>query len=141
MADRNVRIVKNAGRPVSRKLKKTASQAFDKNSLVEFASGLINPADDNDTLVYGIITEEVATSDEDYATTAAKDVDLIKPGDLVEIAYTGSAPTVGVSYGISNAYTVDTGDTTNDVFTVETVNSAAGTCRGYFKAITGGNTV
>jgi len=124
MADRNVRIVrKNGGKPVMEKFTKTASQAFDKNSLVEFASGVINPSDDNDTSVFGIILEEVATSDTDYATTAAKLVELIMPGDEVEID-TSAAATPGVGYGISNAYTVDVTDTINDVWVCKKVISS-----------------
>ena len=116
MADRNVRIVRKAGKkPFVMKFPKVASTAFDKNSLVELGS-TINPSDDNDTIVFGIILEEVASTDSDYAATSEKDVEVIQPGDLVEIATTDTL-TVGTSYGISNAYTVDQSDTTNDVFT------------------------
>ena len=117
MADRNVRIVKKAGKkPNTVQYTKTASQLFDKNSLVEFASGVVNPADDNDVLLLGIIKQEVAATDSDYATTGAKTVEVIQAGDLVEIDTTAEV-TPGTSYGISNAYTVDSTDTSNDVFT------------------------
>jgi len=140
MADRNVRIVRNNGKkPVAKSKAKTASQAFDKNSLVEFASGLINPADDNDTIVYGIITEEVATTDSDYASATKKSVEPINAGDEIEIDTTAQL-TVGTSYGISNAYTVDATDTTNDVFTCTQVISSTRAI-GYLKAVAGGNTV
>jgi len=141
MADRNVRVVKKNGKkPVVKSLGKTASTAFDKNSLVEFASGLINPADDNDTIVYGIILEEISSSDSDYAsTTALKQVEVIQAGDEVEID-TSAQLTVGVSYGIKNAYTIDQADTTNDVFTCTKVISAT-RARGVFKTVSGGNTV
>jgi len=124
MADRNVRIVKKGGKkPVHATLPKTASTLFDKNSLVEFAAGVINPSDDNDTKVFGIIKQEVAAADSDYATTGAKTVEVIHPGDEIEITTSGAA-TVGTSYGISNAYTVDITDTTNKVFTVTAVISS-----------------
>jgi len=140
MADRNVRIVRKAGKkPVVGKFTKTASTAFDKNSLVEFASGVVNPADDNDTIVFGIILEEVASTDSDYATTGAKDVEIIQAGDEVEITTTAEL-TPGTSYGISNAYTVDQADTTNDVFTCTKVISSTRAI-GYLKSLTGGNTI
>lgn len=140
MADRNVQLVDKRGKKPNRvELPKTASQAFDKNSLVEFASGVINPSDDNDTIVYGIINEEVASTDSDYATTAKKSVTPLQAGDLVEIDTTASL-TPGTSYGISNAYTVDQSDTTNDVFTCERVISST-RAQGFFNAISGGNTV
>lgn len=124
MADRNVRIVKKAGaRANVKSLPKTASTAFDKNSLVEWASGYINPSDDNDTKVYGIIKEEVASGDSDYASNTEKQVEVIMPGDLVEMT-TSAELTRGTAYGISNAYTVDQSDTSNDVFTCEEVISS-----------------
>jgi len=137
MADRNVKIVKSSGKkPIVLTLAKTASQTFNKNSLVEFASGLINPSDDNDTQVLGIIKEEVAATDSDYATAGAtKQVALIMPGDLIEID-TSAAVTVGTSYGISNPYTVDSTDTTNDVFTpIQVISSTRAI--GFFKSLAG----
>jgi hypothetical protein len=116
MADRNVKIIKASGhKPVVWSMPKVASTAFDKNSLVELGS-TINPSDDNDTIVFGVILEEVASTDTDYASTTEKLVEVIYPGDLVEMATNGTL-TVGTSYGISNAYTVDSSDTSNDVFT------------------------
>lgn len=125
MADRNVRVIrKNGKKPIIKLMPKTASQAFDKNSLVEIASGVVNPSDDNDVRVFGIMLEEVASTDSDYATTGAtKQVELIADGDEVEIDTTAEL-TVGVGYGISNAYTVDQADTSNDVFICTKVLSA-----------------
>lgn len=116
MADRNVKIIKASGhKPVVWSMPKVASTAFDKNSLVELGA-TINPSDDNDTIVFGVILQEVASTDSDYANTSEKLVEVIYPGDLVEIT-TSAQATVGTSYGISNAYTVDVTDTTNDVWT------------------------
>lgn len=136
MADRNVRIVNKQGRkPQTISLAKTASTAFDKNSLVEFAAGYINPSDDNDTVVFGIIKEEVAATDSDYAANSKKTVEIIHPGDLVEIT-TSAAATVGTSYGISNSYTVDVTDTSNKVFTC--IKKLSDTkAQGYFKCVAG----
>lgn len=139
MADRNVQAVRwNGSKPIVKTLPKTASTAFDKNSLVEFASGVINPSDDNDTTVHGIILEEVASTDKDYATSGAtKEVILLTPSVEVEIT-TSAALTVGTAYGISNAYTVDQSDTTNKVFTCTAVLSST-RARGYFKTYSGSN--
>lgn len=125
MADRNVRIVRHNGvQPTIKYFPKVASTAFDRNSLVEFGSGTLNPADDNDVLVLGIIKEEIAATDADYASTTEKGVQLVGNGVEVEIDATGGTAAVGTSYGISNAYTVDVADTTNKVFTVTKVISA-----------------
>jgi len=140
MADRNVRIVDKSGKKDNAiQITKTASTAFDKNSLVEFASGVVNPSDDNDVVVYGIIKEEVASTDSDYATTAKKTVEIIEAGDLVEIDTTATL-TPGLSYGISNAYTVDASDTTNKVFSCRKVISATRAI-GTFLTYQGGNAV
>ena len=140
MADRNVRVVKANGRkPICKLYPKTASTAFDKNSLVEFASGVINPSDDNDTSVFGVILEEVASTDSDYATTGSnggKLVELLQPGDEIEIDADQTA-TVGAAYGISDAYTIDVDDTTNKVITVTKVLSSTrvrGVPKTYFGA-------
>jgi len=143
MADRNVRVVNcNGLKPILKRYAKTASNLFDKNSLVEFASGVINPSDDNDVTVFGIILEEVAATDSDYATTGSKLVQLLRPTDEVEINWSGSVPTVGTAYGISNAYNVDQGDTTNKVFTATSIvtnNTTTGRVRGVFKTYSGSN--
>ena len=140
MADRNVRVVKRNGKkPVIKSMAKTASTALDKNSLVELTSGYLAASDDNDTIVYGVLLEEVATTDDDYASATKKQVEAIDAGDEVEIT-TSATLTVGTSYGISNAYTVDATDTSNDVFTCTAVLSST-RARGYFKSVAGGNTV
>lgn len=135
-ANRNVKVIGVGGKEsIVKAYKKTASTAFDGQSLVEWTSGLLTPADDNDTTVLGVILQEVATTDSDYASETTKLVQLIQPGDIVEIT-TSTTATVGVSYGISNAYTVDVSDTTNDVFTVTEVLSAT-RARGFFRSVAG----
>lgn len=148
MADRNVQVVRcNGSKPQCKRYLKTASTAFDKNSLVEFASGVINPSDDNDVVVLGIILEEVASTDSDYATTGSdggKLVEVLRPGDEVEISFSGGAVTVGTAYGISNAYTIDTTDTTNKVITVTkdlSGGATSGRCRGVMKTYLGSNSL
>ncbi len=145
MADRKVQLVRSACAPLLERRLKTASTAFDKNSLVEFASGVMNPSDDNDTVVHGIILEEVASTDSDYATTGSnggKQVQILQAGDEVEIDFSGGAITAGTAYGISNAYNVDTLDTTNKVFTCLadlSGGATSGRCRGVFKTTLGSN--
>lgn len=119
MADRNVIVRDCKGRkPVIDFIAKTASTLFDKNSLVEYVSGVINPSDSTDVVVLGIILQEVTAADSDYATSGAqKQVQILQGGEEVEIAYTGSAPTPGVSYGIGTAYSVDQTNTTQKVCT------------------------
>lgn len=140
MADRNVKIVrKNGKKPVRKFQPKTASEAMSKNSLVELTSGYVGAADDNDTIVYGVLKVEIAATDSDYTSTTLVPVEVIEAGDEVEMDTTATL-TVGVSYGISNAYTVDAADTTNDLFTCTQVLSAT-RARGYVKSVAGGNTV
>lgn len=145
MADRKVQLVRSAGTPLLERRLKTASTAFDKNSLVEFASGVINPSDDNDIVVHGIILEEVATTDSDYATTGSnggKQVQILQPGDEVEMDFSGGNVAVGVAYGISSAYNIDFTDTTNKVVTVLadlSGGATSGRCRVVFKTTLGSN--
>lgn len=140
MADVNVKLVRHNGKkPIIKSMAKTASEAMSKNSLVEITSGYVGAADDNDTIVYGIILQEIASTDSDYASATKVQVALIQAGDEVEIDTTATL-TVGTSYGISNAYTVDSTDTSNDVFTCTQVISSTRAI-GYFKSVAGGNTV
>jgi ribosomal protein L15 len=137
MADVNVRIVKNNGKkPIIKSFPKTASTALSKNSLVEITSGKLAACDDNETTVLGILLEEVAATDDDYASTTKKQVEIIQSGDEVEMDTTAEL-TVGAAYGISNAYTVDQSDTTNKVFLCTAVISstrARGIMETYFSA-------
>lgn len=139
MADKNVKIVRKNGKPTTVSQPKTASEAFDKNSLVKLSSGKLTSSADGDTIVYGIIKEEVSSSDSDYADNTKKQVALIEPGDEIEID-TSAELTVGTSYGISGPATVDQSDTSNKVFTcTQVINSSRAI--GYFNSYTGGNTV
>jgi hypothetical protein len=124
MADRNVRLVKSNGKkPGLKAFAKTSSTALDENSLVEITSGYVAACDDNETTVWGILRKEVAATDSDYASTTKVPVQPIHAGDEIEIDTTAEA-TVGVSYGISNAYTVDVSDTSNDLITCTAVISS-----------------
>ena len=136
MANRNVKIVNKAGKKTNIQwFTLQASVALDKNSLVEFTSGYVAAADDNDTMVLGILRKEVATTDDDYASDTKVPVEVIMPGDIIEINADKTA-TVGEDYGISDAYTIDVDDTTNIVMTVTKVISST-RVQGVFKCLTG----
>jgi len=142
MADRNVRVVDCCGKkPHIDSIAKTATTAFDKNSLVEYASGVINPSDSTDINVKGIILEEVAATDSDYSTTGArKSVQVLDGGEEVEMDYTGGAAVPGVSYGINSAYNVDITNVTQKVATCVRVVSGTTSGRAVFtfKTYSGG---
>ena len=88
----------------------------------------------NDVVVAGVIVEEIAATDDDYTSaTAKKQMELVCAGDEVEMDTTAEL-TIGTSYGVSNAYTVDQSDTTNDVFLCSRVISAT-RARGFMKAV------
>lgn len=137
MANRNVRIVNRSGKkPVVKHHAKTASTAYDDEILVKLASGVVTTSADNDTVAYGVLKKGSASTDSDYATSGAtRPVELIQPGDEIEIDTTATL-TVGTSYGISNAYTVDATDTTNDIFTCTGVISST-RARGFVKSLAG----
>ena len=146
MADRNVVLVKANGRETTLKqYLKTASTAFDKNSLVEFASGVINPIDDNDETAFGIILQEVASTDSDYATTGSNNgklVQVLQPGDEVEMAFTGGNVVVGVAYGVDSAYNIDFSNTTQKIATITkdlSGGASSGRCRAVLKTYLGSN--
>lgn len=140
MADRNVQVVKKNGKkPVIKTFPKTASEAMSKNSLVELTSGYVGAADDNETIVLGVLKQEITANDSDYASTTGVQVEMVEAGDEVEMTTTATL-TIGTSYGISNAYTVDQADTSNDVFTCTKAISST-RARGYLKTVSGGNTV
>ncbi len=112
----------------------TTSLALSKDILVEFTSGLIAEADDNDTAIAGIMVKAITASDSDYAT--ARQVPIIVPMErhvVYEADATGfSASDIGGEFGISDSGTVDQSDTTNKVFLVTEVLSAT-KVRGYMK--------
>jgi len=100
----------------------TTSTAFSKDSLVEWTSGLIAPADDNDTDIAGVIIKAIASTDDDYATARKVPVKVPVERHVVWEADTADtfvqATHQGVDVGIADSTTVDLDDTTNDVFRV-----------------------
>lgn len=100
----------------------TTSTAFAKDSLVEWTSGLIGPADDNDTDVAGVIIKAIASTDADYASSRKVPVKVPVEKHVVWEADTADtfvqASHQGVDVGIVDASNLDLDDTTNDVFRV-----------------------
>lgn len=98
----------------------TTSTAFTKDTLVEWTSGLIAVADDNDTDVAGVILKTIAATDSDYAT--ARKVPILVPTEKHVVWEADTADTFvqashgGVDVGIIDAGNIDLDDTTNDIF-------------------------
>ncbi len=115
----------------------TASLALAKGKLLEWTSGYLAEADDNDTDIVGILDRDVASTDADYAVTG-KLVPVIVPESMAVIeadtADTYVAAThQGVECGIDTSATVDLDDTTNKVFRPIGPGSAALKVQGYLK--------
>jgi hypothetical protein len=113
----------------------TTSTALAQDTLVEFTSGLIAAADDNDTVLAGVLVKTIASTDSDYAT--ARKVGVVVPVErhvVWEADGTGTfaATDIGGEFGISDSATVDKSDTTNKVFLVTEFISAS-KVRGYLK--------
>jgi len=113
----------------------TVSTAFAINSLVEWTSGYIAVADDNDTDVAGVILKVIASTDSDYAT--ARKVPILVPIERHVIWEADTADTYvvathqGVECGIIDASNIDLDDTTNDVF--RPISGSGSKVRGYLK--------
>jgi len=112
------------------------STAFTKDTIVEQTSGYINPADDNDTVLAGVIRKAIASTDVDYATarrvpvTVPMEKSVIWEIDAINTFTVGTDE--GLEFGISDAGTLDHSDTTNKVFFVTKVVSAT-KVQGYLK--------
>lgn len=113
----------------------TTSTAFAVNTLVEMTTGLVGVADADDTVLTGVITKAIVSTDTDYAS--ARNVAIRVPVEnfVVWEADTGGsfvAADIGTEYGISDAGTVDRTETTAKVFLVTAVLSAT-KVRGFLK--------
>ncbi len=98
----------------------TTSTALTKNTIVEWTSGLIAAADDNDTFVAGVILKTIASTDADYASS--RKVPVLVPIERHVVFEADTADTFvqathgGVECGIIDESNLDLDDTTNDVF-------------------------
>lgn len=96
--------------------------------LVKFDTGLLVPCADNDKQIQAFVALG-------YGAVGAN-LPIVPLADAkVKIAYTGSAPTIGLAYGISDQRTLDQGDTTNKFLTVTKVGTGAGLDAGTCEAI------
>jgi len=114
----------------------TPSQAFTKDTIVEITSGLVAPADDNDTALAGVIQHEIASGDDNYADTRKEPIAVpVERHVIWEIDTSDTAVAAthqGNEYGINAAGELDLDDTTNVVFLVTEVVSTS-KVRGYLK--------
>lgn len=98
----------------------TTSTALAKGTLVEWTSGLIAAADDNDTDVAGVLAKTIASTDADYASSRRVPVEVPTERHVVWEADTADtfvqATHGGVECGIVDSANIDLDDTTNDVF-------------------------
>ena len=98
----------------------TPSTALVKNTLVEWTSGLIAGADDNDTDIAGVLLKTIASTDSDYANS--RKVPILVPVERHVVWEADTADTFvqathgGVECGIIDSANIDLDDTTNDVF-------------------------
>jgi len=113
----------------------TVSTALSKDSLVEWTSGYIAAADDNDTDVAGVLIKAITSSDSDYAT--ARKVPVLVPVERHVVWEADTADTYvlathqGVECGIVDATNLDLDDTTNKVF--RPISGSGTKIRGYLK--------
>jgi len=115
---------------------RTASVTFTKGDMVQFTSGLVATATAQSQTNVGIIDTDVTSGDANFATSAVK-VPVIVPENLTdefEATVTGTLVTtsIGLTYDLSNASTVNQAGTTYGV--VECVGFISST-KGRFRLI------
>lgn len=129
--------VKIKGKTKTEWLDVTVSTALAKGTLVEFSSGYLAAADDNEAAadIRGVLAKDIAATDDDYAT--ARKVPVTVPVERHVVWEADTADTYvqashcGVEVGIADSSTVDLDDTTNDAFLVISGNGTK--VRGYLK--------
>jgi len=115
----------------------TASTALSADSLVEFTSGFLAAADDNEAAadIIGVLVKAIASTDDDYAD--ARKVAVRIPVEKFTIWEADTADTYvaathrGVECGIVDSTNLDLDDTTNDAFRV--IDGSGTKVRGYLK--------
>lgn len=137
LAHKKMAFIKVKGRTKVEWLPVTTSTAFTKNTLVEWTSGLIAVADDNDTDIAGIIEKTIVSGDADYAV--ARKVPIIVPVEKHVVWEADTADTFvqathgGVDVGIIDEANIDLDDTTNDIFRCLVPGRAALKVWGYLR--------
>lgn len=119
------------GKWITKSFPRTTSVTFTKGNLVMLTSGLVATATTQSTKHLGIIWEDVASTDSDFATAAVKVAVKVpaEPGCEFESAVTGTLLTtdLGLQFDLSNANTVNQDGTTYRVVT----------CKGFISASLG----
>lgn len=105
----------------------TVSTDLAEGSLVEFTTGELAAADDNDTDIAGILVAEILSTDDNYDTV--RKVPVMIPTDAnAEVRATGQSgfatSDIGGEFGISSAVLLDQGDTGNKIFKVLEVRNS-----------------
>ena len=114
-----IKFVKGRTKVIS--LDRSASVTFTKNSLVYFnGSGYVIPADSTSGDHIGVVLESVASTDSDFATSGAIQIEV--PMDKqceIEADVTGTltAALVGTTMDLSTALVVNQGGTSKNVVT------------------------
>lgn len=115
----------------------TPSLALVAGTVVEFTSGKLAAADDNEAAadIRGVLVKTIATTDADYATDRLVQVMVPVEKHVVWEADTADtyvqATHCGVECGIIDSANVDLDDTTNDAFLV--ISGSGTKVRGYLK--------
>lgn len=129
--------IKIRGKTKTEWLPVTPSTALAKGTLVEFTSGKLAAADDNEAAadIRGVLAKDIVATDSDYASDRLVPVLVPVEKHVVWEADTAdtfvAATHTGVEVGIIDSANVDLDDTTNDAFLVL---SGSGTkVRGYLK--------
>lgn len=128
-------VIKVKGKTRKEWLPVTVSTALSANSFVEWTSGYIAAADDNDTDIAGVLLDAIAATDDDYAVARLVAVEIPVEQHVVWEVDTADtfvqATHAGVAVGIANSTTVDLDDTTNDVMKV--ISGSGTKVRGYIQ--------
>lgn len=115
----------------------TPSTALAKGTLVEFTSGKLAAADDNEAAadIRGVLAKDIVATDDDYASDRLVPVMVPVEKHVVWEADTADTYVLashnGVECGIVDSANVDLDDTTNDAFLVIGGNGTK--VRGYLK--------
>lgn len=115
--------IKKRGKTKSIWLPVTTSQVFTKDSIVEFTSGLLAPADAGEAAIdlVGIIRKTIAATDSDYATSRLVPIEVPVEKHVEYIADFNSgllSTDLGTEYDLADAVTVDHAATTDKCFKV-----------------------
>ncbi len=96
--------------------------------LLKFDTALLVPLADNDHQIQVYVALGYGAVGAKLSAVPLQDI-------VVRIKYTGSAPTIGLTYGVSDQRTLDQADTSNKLLTVVKVGTGGGLDSGFVSAI------